>query len=186
MYVSECASAATRGRMVLLQGFFAVGGIVLATWLEFGLYFVKDNQVNFRFPIAFQAFFAIVVVSLIMFLPESPRWLVKRDRPEEARQVLSALEDMPEDSEVINQELDVICDTYQEEKQNSSSLFTMGPERLFHRACLAVMVALLAQMTGVNIVTCKPLKRLSYHTKSFEKLTMHSLFHTDLREQSGL
>ncbi|KAJ6127232.1 hypothetical protein N7523_002844 [Penicillium sp. IBT 18751x] len=161
MYVSECASAATRGRMVLLQGFFAIGGIVLATWIEFGLYFVKDSQVNFRFPIAFQAFFALIVVCLIMFLPESPRWLVKRDRPEEARQVLSSLEDMPQDSEVINAELDVICDTYQEEKQNSSSLFTMGPERLFHRACLAVFVALLAQMTGVNIVTF-------YSTQIFE------------------
>jgi hypothetical protein len=149
--------------MVLLQGFFAIGGIVLATWIEFGLYFVKDNQVNFRFPIAFQAFFALVVVALIMFLPESPRWLVKRDRPESAREVLSALADEPQDSEVIDQELDVICDTYQEEKANSNSLFTMGPERLFHRACLAVFAALLAQMTGGNIVSKPP--RLSIDSR---------------------
>ncbi|CAL5873598.1 uncharacterized protein PFLUO_LOCUS7879 [Penicillium psychrofluorescens] len=161
MYVSECASANARGRMVLMQGFFAIGGIVLATWIEFGLFFAKDSQANFRFPIALQALFAIIVVSLIMFLPESPRWLVKRDRMENAREVLSALEDMPEDSELVNQELDVIRETYLEEKENSASLFTMGPERLFHRLCLAIFVALLAQMTGVNIVTF-------YSTQIFE------------------
>lgn len=36
MYVSESSGAEARGRMVLLEGWFAIGGIVLATWLEFG------------------------------------------------------------------------------------------------------------------------------------------------------
>lgn len=153
MWVSECSNASERGRRVLLQGLFAIGGLTTAVWIEFGLYFVKDSQVNFRFPIAFQGLFALVVTSLILFMPESPRWLVKKDDMGKAQAVLSALEDTPEDSEVITAELQVIYDTFQEERRNSGSIFKMGPERQFHRACLAVFAALLAQMTGINIVT---------------------------------
>lgn len=153
MWVSECSNASERGRRVLLQGFFAIGGLTTAAWIEFGLYFVNDSQVNFRFPIAFQGFFALIVTSLVLFMPESPRWLIKKDEMEKAQAVLGALEDMPEDSEVITTELQIIYDTFHEEKRDATSVFAMGPERQFHRACLAVFVALLAQMTGINIVT---------------------------------
>ncbi|QGI71293.1 hypothetical protein CEK26_003630 [Fusarium fujikuroi] len=153
MWVSECSSAKERGRRVLLQGFFAIGGIVVASWMEFGLYFIKDNQVNFRFPIAFQGLFAIIITSFVMFLPESPRWLIKQDRFEEAILVMAALEDLPDDSEVIREELSLIRDAYIEEQNQKVSVFTMGPERQFHRAVLAVGLAILAQMSGINIVT---------------------------------
>lgn len=42
-------------------------------WLEFGLYFVRQNQVSWRFPIAFQAVFALTVMFMVPFLEESPR-----------------------------------------------------------------------------------------------------------------
>lgn len=69
MWVTECSKAHNRGKMVMLEGMFAIGGIVLASWLDFGFYFLKNNQVNWRFPIAFQSVFAIIVLSLIMFMP---------------------------------------------------------------------------------------------------------------------
>ncbi|KAK2023741.1 general substrate transporter [Colletotrichum zoysiae] len=153
MWVSECSSASERGRRVLLQGFFAIGGVVVASWMEFGLYFVKDNQVNFRFPIAFQGLFAIIITSLVMFLPESPRWLIKQERFEDARKVMAALGGLSEDSEVVNEELSLIRDAYIEEQHQAGSVFAMGPERQFHRAALAVGLAILAQMSGINIVT---------------------------------
>lgn len=154
MWVSECSNAQERGRRVLLQGFFAIGGVALASWIEFGLYFVKNNEVNFRFPIAFQALFALIITSLVMFLPESPRWLIKQDRFEDAKKVMAALEGMPEDDEVVNEELSLIRDAFlEEQRQAAASVFSMGPERQFHRAVLAVGIALLAQMSGINVVT---------------------------------
>ncbi|KAK0391277.1 hypothetical protein NLU13_0778 [Sarocladium strictum] len=153
MWVSECSSAKERGRRVMLQGFFAIGGVASASWIEFGLYFVKKNEVNFRFPIAFQGLFALIITSFVMFLPESPRWLITQDRFEDAKKVMAALEGEPEDSEAISEELSLIRDAYLEEKRQSSSIFSMGPERQFHRAVLAVGIAALAQMSGINIVT---------------------------------
>lgn len=71
MWVTECSKAHDRGKMVMLEGCFAIGGVALASWLDFGFYFLKDNDVNWRFPIAFQSVFAIIVLSLIMFMPGS-------------------------------------------------------------------------------------------------------------------
>lgn len=153
MWVSECSSAEERGRRVMLQGFFAIGGVASASWIEFGFFFVKDSEVNFRFPIAFQGLFAIIIVSFVMFLPESPRWLITQDRFEEAKKVMAALEGEPEDSAAVSDELSLIRDAYIEEKRQASSIFAMGPERQFHRAVLAVSIAGLAQMSGINIVT---------------------------------
>ncbi|KAJ5109804.1 hypothetical protein N7532_002449 [Penicillium argentinense] len=157
MYVSESSGADARGRMVLLEGWFAIGGIVLATWLEFGLYYVSENSVSWRFPIAFQGTFALVVVSCILFLPESPRWLARCGRMEEAADVLARMEDMPAASECVSQELEIIRQSLfkdeVDEETVSTSPFALTKNRHLHRTFIAVAVNILAQMTGVNIIT---------------------------------
>lgn len=157
MYVSESSDAEARGRMVLLQGWFAIGGVAFATWLEFGLYYAGTNSASWRFPIAFQAIFAIFVVSCILFMPESPRWLAKVGRIEEAAEVLARLEDVSVDSEHVAQELEIIrqslAENEQDEASASSSPFARTNNRHLHRTVLAIGVNILAQMTGVNIIT---------------------------------
>ncbi|CAG8898184.1 unnamed protein product [Penicillium egyptiacum] len=157
MYVSESSGAEARGRMVLLEGWFAIGGIVLATWLEFGLYYISDNSVSWRFPIAFQGLFALVVVGCIMLLPDSPRWLARAGRLQEAAEVLARVENMPVDSEHVLQELEIIRQSLvideNSESTGSSSPFALTQNRHLHRTVIAVGVNILAQMTGVNIIT---------------------------------
>ena len=157
MYVSESSNAEARGRMVLLQGWFAIGGVALATWLEFGLYYVGHNSASWRFPIAFQGLFALFVLSSILILPESPRWLARVGRIEEATEVLARLEDVSIDSEHVAQELEIIRQSLLEgegdESATSSSPFARTINRHLHRTLLAVGVNILAQMTGVNIIT---------------------------------
>ncbi|EED24029.1 sugar transporter, putative [Talaromyces stipitatus ATCC 10500] len=155
MYISESSRAENRGRMVLLEGFFAIGGIVVASWLEFGLYYVQDNDVSWRFPIAFQLIFAIIVTSCILFLPESPRWLVSKNRVEEAAVVLGRLEDTDGDSEAVALGLDTIQHSLQDESgsERSHNPFAFNETRNFHRTCLAIGVNILAQMSGINIIT---------------------------------
>ncbi|OQE29660.1 hypothetical protein PENSTE_c002G09145 [Penicillium steckii] len=155
MYVSESSGAEARGRMVLLEGWFAIGGIVLATWLEFGLYYVSDNSVSWRFPIAFQGLFALVVVSCILFLPESPRWLARSGQMEEAASVLARMEDVDVQSEHVAQELEIMQQSLQmnTDESISTSPFALTKNRHLHRTIIAVGVNILAQMTGVNIIT---------------------------------
>ncbi|PYH96334.1 MFS general substrate transporter [Aspergillus ellipticus CBS 707.79] len=154
MWVAECSNANERGRLVLTQGIFATIGTVAAAWLEFGLLFTT-SAANWRFPIAFQGVYILIVTSLVLFLPESPRWLITKDQPEQASSVLSALQGLPISSPTITQEIAQMRASYREEQhqQSTSALFNTSPERPFHRATLAILVAIFGQMCGLNIVT---------------------------------
>lgn len=154
MWVAECTHAAHRGRLVLLEGLFAIGGVALATWIDFGFYYAQSTSVSWRFPIAFQGVFAVTVVGLVSFLPESPRWLVKKDRTEEAGDVMSRLDDMPTDSTVVARDIANIQQSLLDDNNGASSNpFAFTHNRHFHRTILALAVNLLAQMSGVNIIT---------------------------------
>lgn len=69
MWVTECTKAHHRGKLVMLQGWLAISGVCLATWIDFGFFYVTKSSVNWRFPIAFQAIFAFIVLAVILFLP---------------------------------------------------------------------------------------------------------------------
>lgn len=71
-YQSELCRAEKRGRLVSWEVMFIGIGIVLSYWLDFGMSFAS-GPVSWRFPIAFQMVFAIIVIILIFGLPESPR-----------------------------------------------------------------------------------------------------------------
>jgi MFS family permease len=156
MWVSESVAAAHRGQLVLLGGFFAIIGVALATWIDFGFFYVQKSSASWRVPIAFQGIFAITVVALVGFLPESPRWLVKRDRATDATKVLSRLQDTDVDSTHVAREIANIQQSLNDDNTGtSSSPFALTENRHLHRTILAVGVNLLAQMVR-TIWQCIP------------------------------
>lgn len=80
-----------RGRLLSAQGTVTIVGLCIAYWLDYGLSFV-DSPVQWRFPISFQAFFAVCLVLQMIPLPDTPRWLCERGRGDEAASVLARLQ----------------------------------------------------------------------------------------------
>ncbi|KAJ3967991.1 general substrate transporter [Lentinula raphanica] len=93
VWSAEVATHTSRGAFISLEFTLNILGVVVAYWLEFGLGFVGDgrSQVRWRFPIAFQIIPVIMFMISLIWMPESPRYLVKIGRIEEAKDVLHCL-----------------------------------------------------------------------------------------------
>ena len=82
---SECSKAHRRGMLVMIEGAMITCGIMISYWIDLGFSFLDPNPVSWRFPIAFQIFFALLILIAVMELPESPRWLILKGKESEAR-----------------------------------------------------------------------------------------------------
>lgn len=86
--------------------------------------FVKGS-ISWRLPIAFQILFAATVMLLLLDLPESPRYLMKCNRHEEATQVLCRFFDEPESGESVISEKQSILDAIAIDEAESTSWMSM-------------------------------------------------------------
>ena len=53
----------------------------------------SKTEAQWRFPLGIQLLFSVVILTMVWILPESPRWLLMRNKEAEARNVLRALND---------------------------------------------------------------------------------------------
>jgi sugar porter (SP) family MFS transporter len=151
---SECCKSHRRGQMVMIEGAMITCGITISYWIDFGLLFADPNEVAWRFPLAFQIFFAAIILVFVMFLPESPRWLILKGREEEALEVLTCLMGDETDDVFIETEFTSIKATVLEMSKGSfRDMFTMGPDRHFHRVVLAYVNQMFQQISGINLIT---------------------------------
>ncbi|EAL89485.1 hypothetical protein KXW98_005644 [Aspergillus fumigatus] len=151
---SECCRSNRRGQMVMIEGAMITCGITISYWIDFGLLFADPNEVAWRFPLAFQIFFAAIILAFVMWLPESPRWLVLKGREDEARQTLTALLGHDADETFVDTEFTAIKATVLEMSKGSfRDMFTMTEDRHFHRTVLAYVNQMFQQISGINLIT---------------------------------
>jgi hypothetical protein len=98
----------------------------------------------------FQSFFTLIVMWMLLYLPESPRWLAMRGRMDEAREVTSRLLDLPIDDPEVNLEIKNISDTLEVQSRGGGfkyrELLTNGPSQNFRRTALGVTAQFFQQV----------------------------------------
>ncbi|CAG8294589.1 unnamed protein product [Penicillium salamii] len=153
---SECSSSKNRGKHIVLDGLFIALGYMLQAWINFGFYQFKTGPVTWRAPIAIPIIFAILLLVSIVYLPESPRWLVRQHRVGEARTALASLRDLPEDASAISGEIAGIESSLEETAQSAASLrdlLKMGEDRLLYRFSICILLQFFQQMSGGNLIS---------------------------------
>ncbi len=86
-YISEIAPAKDRGRLVGFYQFNIVLGILCAFLSNFLLSDFGEN--SWRWMLGIQIFPSLLYTFLVLYIPESPRWLLSKNRIAEAKEVLS-------------------------------------------------------------------------------------------------
>lgn len=168
IWQSEMSRAENRGRLVTFEGSVVAVGTFIAYWLDFGLSYVNSSA-QWRFPVAFQIFFALLLLAGILNLPESPRWLISKNRKVEAMNVLSKLNDVPADSDEVYAEVTVVQDAvmhFSNSQVGFKDLFSGGRTQHFQRMVIGASTQFFQQFTGCNAA-------IYYSTVLFETTIFH-------------
>ncbi|PWY88114.1 glucose transporter [Aspergillus sclerotioniger CBS 115572] len=150
MYLVECSSSSTRGRLVALYALLLTSGNVLACGISYGTNHFKGAE-SWRITIAFQLLLALNVFLGAILAPESPVLLMKRNNPNKARQSLSILQNIPIDSSDLSSSIEEITHWLNEQKSHGTVHLLecfQGPN--LRRQLLGIGMAILTIATGIT------------------------------------
>jgi sugar porter (SP) family MFS transporter len=145
MYIAEIAPAALRGRLVALSQFNVVAGILAAYFSNYiiaSLVGGPETQA-WRWMLGVAAAPAVLFFVFVRRIPESPRWLVKQHRRDEAADVLDMVGNHNPDALVRE-----IAGSLHEETVSAQERFFQ--RKYLRPILLAVMVASFNQLAGIN------------------------------------
>jgi sugar porter (SP) family MFS transporter len=156
-YQAECSKTSNRGLLICIEGGIIAFGSLIAYWIDYGASYGPDDLV-WRFPIAFQIIFALIFSTVMIWLPDSPRWLLTHERYEEAERTIAALRGYEIDSEETKAERDMILDSIRasgfagQKSTPVKALFTNGKTQHFRRMLLGASSQFMQQVGGCNAV----------------------------------
>lgn len=155
-YCSEVAPPHIRGLLGGMQQWMLGLGFVVAQWVGYGGS-KATGPFSWRFPLSLQVLPALILGSGILFLPESPRWLLAHENDAKAQSTLERLHLNRDRSNIdfVAREFKEIRDAIIAEKATTRSvswgrMFTNAPYR--RRLLLACGIQALTQTSGVNVI----------------------------------
>ncbi|OBT57842.1 hypothetical protein VE04_01953 [Pseudogymnoascus sp. 24MN13] len=163
LYMSEIAPKKVRGALVSGYQFCITIGILLANCVVYATQ-KRDDTGSYRIPIAVQFLWAIILATGLFFLPESPRFFVKKGKLEQAAKALASVRGQAIDSDYIQDELAEIIANHEYEMQViPQTTYLQGWANCFHgsitqgssnvrRTILGIVLQMMQQLTGINFI----------------------------------
>ena len=160
LYIAEITPARIRGRMVSVNQFAIVSGILVVFFVNYFIALQGDDLWNqehgWRWMFASGTLPALVLLVLLFLVPESPRWLTKQGRPEEALEILTRVDG----DAYARAELAEIKDALTHETGSLTQLVQPGMRIVL---LIGIALAVLQQITGINVF-------LYFGTEIFKKM----------------
>ncbi|GAA5993338.1 hypothetical protein JCM10908_001435 [Rhodotorula pacifica] len=163
LYMSEIAPRKVRGAIVAGYQFCITIGIMLGSIVN-NFTQNRDDSGSYRIPIGVQFAWAVILAVGLFFLPDSPRYFVKRGKLDKARDALVRVRGQAPTSEFIETELAEIVANAEIEARAipTGSMFAswaacfsgsvFNPASNLRRTILGTSLQMMQQWTGVNFI----------------------------------
>ncbi|CCH58168.1 hypothetical protein TBLA_0A03700 [Henningerozyma blattae CBS 6284] len=152
MLISEVAPKNSRGAMVSCYQLMITLGIFLGYCTNFGTK-RYHNSTQWRVGVGLQFAWCLCMISAMMFVPESPRFLVEKGRIEEAKRSIGRSNGVSPDDPVAIWELDeiqVVVDKSRAEGEAGWLDLFNTEHKIFQRVIMGIAIMAFQQLTGAN------------------------------------
>lgn len=179
VYIAEISPPSKRGRFIGFQQWAITWGILIMYYISYGSSFIGGktsadySTAAWRVPWGLQAIPGVFLFAMMILLPESPRWLARKDRWEDCHGVLALVHGKGDRNHpFVAYELQDIKDTVEFERRHKDvTYFDLFKKSMIHRTMCGVLTQILSQLTGMNVMSKPQLPPDS------SKLTSGSVLH---------
>jgi MFS transporter, SP family, xylose:H+ symportor len=145
LYIAEISPSAVRGRLVSFNQLAIVGGILFVYFVNWLVASQGDDawvkSTGWRYMLASEAIPAGIFLFLLMFVPDTPRWLVLRGRSAEA---LAQLRRVMGEGDARG----ILADIERTLVSRSGKLFSFGVPVVI----VGILISVFQQFVGINAV----------------------------------
>ena len=145
LYIAEISPSAIRGRLVSFNQLAIVLGILVVYFVNWYIASLGNDawlkSTGWRWMLASEAIPSAVFLVLLVFVPDTPRWLVLKGRNDEA---LAQLKRVTEEADARS----ILGDIQRTLEVRSGRLFSFGPAVVV----VGILISVFQQFVGINAV----------------------------------
>jgi SP family xylose:H+ symportor-like MFS transporter len=152
MYMSEVSPKDMRGRALSMQQFAIVFGQIVIFYVNFKIASYASEawliEMGWRWMIGSEVIPCLLFTALVFVIPESPRWSVMVGRDDQALAMLTRVSNAEHAKSVLRE----IKESLRQDEQHRKQKLDYGDVRVRFILFVGCMIAMLQQVTGVNVM----------------------------------
>ncbi|KAK6204392.1 general substrate transporter [Scheffersomyces amazonensis] len=175
MFISETAPKTLRGPLVCCFQLCITLGIFLGYCICYGTKDLSDSR-QWRIPLGLCFLWALFLITGMVFMPESPRYLVEKQKIEEAKKSIARSNKVSTEDPFVYKEVSLIQAGIERETLAGSASWTeliTGKPAIFRRVIMGVTLQSLQQLSGINYF-------FYYGTTIFQAVGLEDSFQTSI------
>lgn len=156
LLITEISHPRHRGRVTTIYNTLWYLGAIIAAWTTYGTLTHISSDLSWRLPVGLQCAMPGIQLLCVYLLPESPRWLISKNKHSAAKKMLIKYHGNGQESDFVKWEYTEISQTLEAERAASTEsgwyelVRTPGNRK---RCLLIILTAIFSQCSGNGLVS---------------------------------